>query len=82
MMLRGVALPEAGREGKARRAMKRYRIVSLRKPVIRTAHWGRQGLVICIIALGGLAQGTLVPGWCWLTIEMWPGLYHLKKTNH
>lgn len=57
-MLPRVALPEAGRGEKARSATECDTIVSLREPDIVTGQWGRQGLVICIIALGTLVQGS------------------------
>lgn len=47
-----------------------------------TAQWGRQGIVNCIIAPWNTCSRYLVPGWCWLTVEMWTDLYHLEKANH
>lgn len=49
---------------------------------IETAPWGRQGLAICMKAPSNTCPRHLVPHWFWLIMEMWPGLYGLRKANH
>lgn len=66
---------------KAGDAMKCYTVVSLKKP-------GLCDSPVCQAEAYNLCHSTLdtysrhlVPGWCCITIEMWPGL-ELKKANH
>lgn len=60
-----VAPPGSGREEEMGSAVECYTIISLRKPVIVTAQWGKRGLVICIIAPWNSCSGHPSP---WLAL--------------